>query len=287
MTVDYNNPEGLTLDRQRFLIVKCVGSGASSIWLGEQSRPVRRAVLISYGFPGDSEMEWLRYDVPGIAPLLFIGSPDGFRVPPGQSRPGPVAVVEAMPAGETLHQIGRLVVRDVVRVGIGLCDMLLASDTRGVVVWGLRPETVFAVSDGPAGYRYAGATPRSYRFLGGPEGSLSPFPLWFCHFDPPEYPELTSSSGVSTAALILWYALLGEHAFVKEVGTAHQHWATADDVRRPFTGPPELGRLLEAALVADVEKRMTTAELRDALVGLARLWDIELPPFPPPGLEGP
>lgn len=54
---------------------------------------------------------------------------------------------------------------------------------------------------------------------------------------------------------------------------------------RAFQGPPELGRLLEAALVRDPAKRIGPVELHHELLSLARRWNVEIPPFPPPGLE--
>ena len=86
--------------------------------------------------------------------------------------------------------------------------------------------------------------------------------------------------------MILWFALLGEHPY------KHPDHSVIDDNiwedrRRPFTGPPELGRLLESVLVADIERRMKTDEFRDELIRLARTWNVELPPFPPPGLAAP
>ncbi len=45
------------------------------------------------------------------------------------------------------------------------------------------------------------------------------------------------------------------------------------NARRAFTGPPELGALLEAVLVFDETRRMTAHELRTALADLAR-WTV-------------
>ncbi|MDQ3368063.1 MAG: hypothetical protein M3680_21775 [Myxococcota bacterium] len=44
------------------------------------------------------------------------------------------------------------------------------------------------------------------------------------------------------------------------------------DARRAFTGPPELGALLEAVLVFDEMRRLPVDELRTGLAALARRW---------------
>jgi hypothetical protein len=104
-------------------------------------------------------------------------------------------------------------------------------------------------------------------------------------FDPPTQSAFDRGADeiVYTVALLLWFGLLREHAFI--FGTNRDEYDNMwRDVRAPFTGPPELGRLLEAVLVSDVEKRMKAAELREELAKLAARWNIEPPPFPPPGL---
>lgn len=86
--------------------------------------------------------------------------------------------------------------------------------------------------------------------------------------------------------MILGFALLGEHPY-----KLPDHPSIDDNIwedrRCPFSGPPAIGRLLEKVLVADIDQRMKTDEFKDELTRLARAWNVELPPFPPPGLAAP
>jgi hypothetical protein len=148
-------------------------------------------------------------------------------------------------------------------------------------VIGLNPETIFVA--GEYGNRfYAGATPRSFQMLGS-DGMGAVYSSEY--FEPPTQSMYDRGADelVYTVALLIWFALLKTHAF--RVGPSYKDennmW---NDVRAPFTGPPELGRLLEAVLVSDVEKRMKAPELREELAKLAARWGVEPPPFPPPGL---
>ncbi len=291
------NPTGATLDGGRIIIDGPISgepylvpwlnsSGGSGLWRGRQLAPCERSVLVTYSFVDDFSLRechdtWVRYDTVGISPLLYFGYLDGvtpldeatFRHLRKRGVYPHMAMVEARPLGERLLAVTPLSLAEVIRLGLGLCDTLLSLDGRGIV--GLRPETVYVT--GEHGSRcYAGAAPRAY-LMGGyklAEGWLEDT------FDPPT-PSMFDrdiDEIVYTVALLLWFGLLREHAFR---GDPDNMWR---DVRAPFTGPPELGRLLEAVLVSDVEKRMKAPELREELATLAARWNIEPPPFPPPGL---
>jgi hypothetical protein len=296
------NPTGATMDRGRIIIdgpfsgepymEPWLNSPAGSgLWRGRQLAPRERPVLVTYSFVDDfSRRElndtWIRYDAVGIAPLIYFGYLDGvasldeemFRHLRKRGIHPHMAMAEARPLGKRLLSVSPLSVAEVVRLGLGLCDTLLLLGERGVV--GLRPETVYVTGE-PGNRHYAGAAPRAF-LLGG----YSPGEGWLeASFDPPT-PSMYDrdiDEVVYTVALLLWFGLLREHAFI--FGTNRDEYDNMwRDVRAPFSGPPELGRLLEAVLVSDVEKRMRTAELREELAKLAARWNIEPPPFPPPGL---
>ncbi len=295
------NPTGATLDGGRIVIDGPFSgkpylepwlnsSGGSGLWRGRQLAPRERPVLVTYSFVDDFRLPeyyntWIRYDTVGVAPLAYFGYLDGvvpldesmFRRLQNRGVHPHMAMAEAQPAGERLSTAGLLNLPEVVRLGLGLCDTLLALDGRGI--FGLRTETVYVA--GEAGNRYyAGAAPRASLMGGYPVGDD-----YDVTFDPPTPSMFDRGAGelVYTVALLLWFGLLGEHAFVfgKNRDARDNMWR---DVRAPFTGPPELGRLLEAVLVSDVEKRMKAPELREELAKLAALWNVEPPPFPPPGL---
>ncbi len=294
------NPTGATLDGGRIVVdglfsgEPCTDpwrkrSGGWGLWTGRQLAPCERPVLVSYAFVDDFSTvgrerhdTWIRYDAIGVAPLLYFGYLDGltpldessFRRLKDERGVFPhMAMVEARPPGERLAAAGRLDLAETIRLGLGLCDTLLSLDGRGI--FGLRPETVYVAGEHGNRY-YAGAAPRAHLLLGYKLGG----PRLEATFDPPTLSlfDRDPDEVVYTVALLLWFGLLREHAFRGD------HNKMSSDVRLPFTGPPELGRLLEAVLVSDVEKRMRTVELREELAKLAARWNIEPPPFPPPGL---
>ncbi|HWO21167.1 MAG TPA: hypothetical protein VNO30_20505 [Kofleriaceae bacterium] len=292
------NPTGATLDGGRVIIDAlvsgkpyterwCIGPGGAGLWRARQLVPRERPVLVSYGsadpfLSREIYDTWVRYETFGIAPLLYFGYLDGvtpldeaafLRLRKRGVYPH-MALAEARPDGEQLSLIDPLSPAEAVRLGLGLCDTLLALDGRGIL--GLRPETVYVA--GEPGHRYyAGAAPRAFLMLG--------YGLGEAHFDPPTLSAFDRGVDeiVYTVALLIWFGLLREHAFI--CGTQRNDFDNmCNDVRAPFTGPPELGRLLEAVLVADVEQRMKAPELREELSKLAARWGVEPPPFPPPGL---
>lgn len=285
--------EGATFDSGRIVVEDiAAGSGRYGLWNGRQISPRQRSVLISYNSKDyvtykDHCDYWLRYEVPGIAPLVFFGYRDGLEPPDARTvrrleQWGMLpfmAVIEVRPEGKRLSEVAPLGPGEAVRLGIGLCDTLLGLG--GQKILGLHPQTVFVA--GEHGNRfYAGATPRSLQMLGS-DGMGAVYSSEY--FDPPTLSmyDRDADELVYTVALLIWFALLKSHAF--RVGPSYKDennmW---NDIRAPFTGPPELGRLLEAVLVADVAKRMKAPELREELAKLAARWGVELPPFPPPGL---
>lgn len=291
-------PMGATLDHGRIVIdapifgepsfVPWVNSpGGLGLWRGRQLAPRKRPLLVTYGYVEEFlYREWICYDTVGIAPLVFFGYLDG--VPPLDEpmyrqlrRKGVyphLAMAEARPQGEPLLAVAPLTLAEVVRLGLGLCDMLLSMG--GLEIVGLRPETVYLAGEHGSRY-YAGAAPRAFL-----TGGYTPGHGWLeATFDSPTPGifERDAHELVYTVALLLWFGLLREHAFIfgKHIDDLDNRFR---DIRAPFTGPPELGRLLEAVLVSDVERRMKAPELREELAKLAVRWNIEPPPFPPPGL---
>ncbi len=163
--------------------------------------------------------------------------------------------------------------------------MVEAWNVNGRLSAGLRPETVYLA--GPDGDRhFAGALPHLMILRGNLRGLFSADR----YVPPDDYDDVFDGLHVSydnigvTVALIIWYATQQEFAFE----LSHQdypEWEVWDTKRRTFTGPAELGRLLNAALVWDRAKRMKVHELRVELEALAHTWGVDIPPFPPAGLE--
>lgn len=287
MSTDEMYPCGSTLDGGEYVFRKLLGGvPMAGVWHGTAQSNTDRDVVITYrsNLHRSPELEsWLGYEVPGLAPLLFMGSPDGHELPQRAGEPGwQLAVVELRPPGLTLQDSEPLNETELVRFGIGLCDTILSWNQRALITRGLRPETVYVAGQSGARY-YAGATPRS-SFLLSNSGMYRAFST-DC-YNPPsdnDYLEIAVDDEIFVVGLLLWFAFHRQHAYDVS-GHPNQDDNIWEDIRHPFTGPPELGRLLEAVLVADPDKRMKAREFRDELAQLARAWDVELPPFPPPGL---
>lgn len=280
-------PLGQTLDNGNYVFRELLGGVLSEgLWRGTSRNLPERQVVITFRsnlLASQDLRSLLDYEVPGIAPLLFVGSPDGYRLPSLRSDPGwQFSAVELRPLGTSLHDIGALNHREVIRLGIGLCNTILAWDDRASITRGLRPETVYVT--GKAGDRcFSGSTPRC-AFLLNNAGMYRAFSR-DCYRPPADndYMEIAVDDEVFVVGLLMWFALHREHAYAVP-GHPNQHDNIWEDVRHPFTGPPELGRLFDAVLVADPDKRIKAAEFRVELERLARTWNVELPPFPPPGL---
>ena len=271
--------EGTTLGNGKFQFNELLGGARSQgIWSGWQVLPTRRDVLIGFRYSTpfkDEFLELVGCVVPGVAPLLYAG--------PLDTLPGMHALVVARPPGDVVSAAPRLQPREVVALGLSLCDTIIEWSSRGRITAGLRPETVFV--DGKSGNRrFAGTIPQMLVLLGN-SNMYAPFPV--ACYDPPSadiFVDIALDDEVFVVGLLLWYALLKEHPY-QVPGHTHDYNNIWEDRRKPFSGgPPELGRLLEAVLVADPERRMKAVELRDELERLARTWGVELPPFPPPGL---
>ncbi len=286
MTYESKHSSNATADGGRFVSLEPLGNG---LWRGERRHPTRREVIFAFRSSlrrTDELDELLQYDVPGLAPLFFIGPPDGYKCPDWRRlQGGELVVIEARPEGAHLLEAGRLSRNEIVRLGLGLCDTILAWSVQARITGGLRPETVYVVGS-PGKRRFAGAIPRSFFILGNSERCAA-----FSHepYDPPigaYFADLAVDDEVFVVALLLWFALLGEHAYAVpgHPSLDNNMW---DDIRLPFTGPSELGRLLEAVLVADADRRMKAGEFREELARLAHAWNVDLPPFPPPGLAEP
>src|SRR5687767_10620480 len=179
------------------------------------------------------------YDVPGIAPLVFLGRVDA-RDDDDDVVPAPipeVAVVEARPRGTSIAHAAAFDERATIQLGVDLCAMAIAWSERADLTSGIRPETVYV-----EGQRFAGVTPRIELFQGRQSD----------HFEAP-----ASGLGSYTAddvgfviARILWIALLREDPYrlPDAPNDLENIW---HDRRRPWTGPRALGDLLERVLVAD------------------------------------
>lgn len=215
-------------------------------------------------------IDGLKFDVPGVAPMLYFGPPDGYR-DSRVHRSTLRAVIESRPAGVPVSDLaGTLSLRDLVRLGLGMLDVLDSAATRGIDIQGIRPETVYVVQE-PDGLVVSGIAPRAVRalhYLDEP-----PFTLFDGHsYEAPElYATLepSATSDLFSAALVLWFAHTRAHAYRVSPNEIDGEVMRADD-RGAFPGPPELGAILEPILVADPARRPTLPQVRAQLAALAR-----------------
>ena len=197
-----------------------------------------------------------QFETPGIARLEYLGFPDD-----GGTK---VAMVEALPGGAPVSELLAPTAADVVRCGLGLCDTILAwGAKREFLIGGLRPETVY-MSNGA----YTGATPRVALVAGEPLDGTFSNAQYSAPVDNGPL-ELTVDDAGFIAAQVMWFVLLREHPY-QLPDAPDERYNIWEDRRRPFTGPPELGCILEAVLVADPSRRLGVQGFRDQLAALVR-----------------
>jgi hypothetical protein len=194
------------------------------------------------------------YDVPGIAPLVFVGRVDAVaRDEEDDDEPvesDDAAVVEERPRGVPLAHAPAFDERATIQLGVDLCAMAIAwSERREDLTSGIRPETVYVEEQ-----RFTGATPRVELFQGQHAN----------HFEAPAagIGSYTADDVGFVVARILWIALLREDPYrlPDAPNDLENIW---QDRRRSWTGPRALGDVLERVLV--VEKRLSVRDFGDAL----------------------
>lgn len=232
---------GTTLDHGRII----VDEPLDRLWRGHHRDGGEVVIAFkSMAYREDTDA-LVRYDVPGIAKLAFFGIPDG--------APGDVALAEAHPGGITLAGAPALDERQTIALGIDMCATAVAwGERREFLTSGIRPETVY-VRDG----RYTGTTPRTELLLGRESD----------HFEAPADGGLsyTADDVGFLIARVMWFAHLREDAY-RMPGAMNSLENIWHDKRRPWTGPPALGRILEQVLVVD--GRLSVRAFRDALQAL-------------------
>lgn len=170
---DNNDDEPLTADAGRIVLDSPNGA---DVWFGRVLAPREREVVIVYRFHDYERAQaaldqLLRFESPGVAPLVYLGVPDRRRfVIAGLPDVAPeVVMAELRPEGTTLFDAGRLSVGETVRLGIELCDTIFAWG--GPEIFGLHPQTVYVA--GELGQRrFAAVTPRVH-YLAGGDGSTA------------------------------------------------------------------------------------------------------------------
>ena len=277
-----------TADGGRILVEEELGG---LLWRGRQVAPRERPLVVAVkelaAASGKDMLErWFKFDAPGIAPLAWLGFPDGTSTNPeelremkkrGQKLVALLAEVrpDGVPLAGVVEEEG-LTREEIVRLGLALCDTAIAWLAKhGHATVGFRPETIYMAGDLPGERIYAGCTPRVFAMIGN-GGNDGTFPTTY--YGAPlaaSATQIDANDIVFPIGCVLWFASTREHA------VRHIHYI--EHQRPDFTGPDELEDIIKIA-VRLYEDRITVQELRGELAGIAKKWNVEAPPFPPPGL---
>jgi eukaryotic-like serine/threonine-protein kinase len=284
------------LDRYR--LVRQIGSGGfGTVWLAEDER-LERAVAVKriamHDDDGAARAERearaaARLSHPGIVALYESGRDEEA-----------VYLVSELVRGRTLAELmrdGELSDRDVLRVGVALCDALAHAHGRGVIHRDVKPGNVI-VPDRP--HEGAGVVKLTdfgvARMVGDDALTITGDVVGTLAYMAPEQAaggEVGEEADLYALALVLYEGLSGVNP-VRGRGAA----ATARRVgaRLPALGrlrrdlPLELCRALDRAVLARPEQRGTLSELREALAAGLPVADDErgtIAGSPLEGLAGP
>jgi len=244
------------------------GSDSRGRWRGVQ-RDGATVIIAARFMPHPGELvDRFRYQGPGIAPLLYVGPPDGYTARP-EARSSILATVEREPAGVAMQNLAlQISVEDVLRIGVGMAEMVAAATASKRVITGIRPEVAYAQRD-EDGWVFSGLCPMAYCLLGHgyDDGGITPFTP--DTYVAPEYldDEINQRADVFSLALVLWYLATGSHAYDWKPDQDDNIYL---DRRKSWTGPEELGDVLTSALWNEPERRASIEEFRAGLHVLAR-----------------
>ena len=191
-------------------------------------------------------------------------------------------LVSELVYGTTLDQLladGRLSDRDVVRIGIVLCDALAHAHAQGVVHRDVKPSNVLVPERPSSPAQLARLTDFGVaRVLGGDSLTRTGDVIGTEAYMAPEQAQGLPAGAVAdlfSLALILYEALSGTNPLRDTAGAARRRGAHLPPLRRQRRElPRELGRAIDLALRPRPSERGTLAELRAALAGsVARVGD--------------
>jgi eukaryotic-like serine/threonine-protein kinase len=271
------HPSGAAGDARRVLgryrLVRQIGSGGFGVvWLAEDERleravAVKRIAMHDEAVAARAEREAraaARLAHPGIVALYESGRDDEA-----------VYLVSELVRGRTLAELmrdGELSDRDVLRVGVALCDALAHAHGRGVIHRDVKPGNVIVPDRPHDGAGVAKLTDFGVaRMIGDDALTITGDVVGTLAYMAPEQAaggEVGEEADLYALALVLYEALSGVNP-VRGRGAA----ATARRVgaRLPALGrlrrdlPLELCRALDRAVLARPEQRGTLGDLREAL----------------------
>jgi hypothetical protein len=270
----------LVLDRYR-LVRKLGAGGFGTVWLAHDERLDRQVAVKRIPSDGGenprAEREALaaaRLSHPGIVALYEAGQDDDAWY-----------LVSELVRGSTLHELerdGALSDRDVVRIGMALCDALEHAHARGVIHRDVKPGNVMVPEQIEDGAGLAKLTDFGIARLAD-AGALTGTGdvVGTIAYMAPEQAEgrrVTAATDLYALALVLYEALSGTNPVRAEgaAATARRvgmHLPPLRRLRRDL--PRDVCDALDAAVDPDPEARGTLADLRAALDAARRHVDDE------------
>lgn len=271
--IDAHGRQSLVLDRYR--LVRRLGAGGFGVvWLAHDEHLDRAVAVKRIGVvgqdPARAEREALaaaRLGHAGIVALYEAGRDDDA-----------VYLVSELVRGRTLAQLiedGELSDRDVLRIGVALCDALAHAHGRGVVHRDVKPGNVIVPDDPASGV--AKLTDFGIaRVLGDDALTRTGDVVGTLAYMAPEQAEGRQAgepADLYSLAIVLYEALAGVNpvrgrgpaATARRVGARLPPLAR---LRRDL--PPELCQAIDDAVLPRPEQRGSLADLRDALQGAMR-----------------
>jgi tRNA A-37 threonylcarbamoyl transferase component Bud32 len=191
-------------------------------------------------------------------------------------------LVSELVYGTTLDELladGRLSDRDVVQIGVVLCDALAHAHAQGVIHRDVKPSNVLVPERPTSPAQLARLTDFGVaRVLGGDSLTRTGDVIGTDAYMAPEQAQGLPAGAVAdlfSLALVLYEALSGTNPLRDTAGAARRRGAHLPPLRRQRRElPRELGRAIDLALRPRPSERGTLAELRAALVGsIARVGD--------------
>jgi hypothetical protein len=262
---------------ERYRLRRRLGSGAfGTVWLAHDERLAREVAIkeipVHSDRPGEEErgrreaLAAARLAHPGIVMLYEAGAEEGR-----------LWLASELVRGETLQRLlaeGALSDRDVLRIGVVLCDALAHAHAQGVIHRDVKPSNVMIPDEPELGAGVAKLTDFGVAHVAGDEalthtgdvvGTLA--------YMAPEQADgqrVTGAADLYALALVLYEGLTGSNP-VRAPGaaaTARRVGMTLPPVcRRRRDLPAELGAGLDRALLPLPAERGELVDLREALAG--------------------
>jgi hypothetical protein len=271
-TVEHDAAEAGTLVLDRYALLEELGSGGfGAVWLARDERlerlvAVKRIPVLGAAAAARAEKEALaaaRLSHPAVVSLFEAGRDDGA-----------VYLVSELVRGHTLHELladGALSDRDVLLIGMAMCDALAHAHSRGVIHRDVKPGNVLVPETGGEGVVAKLTDFGIARITGDDALTATGDVVGTLAYMAPEQAEgrgATAASDLYSLGLVLYEALCGVNpvrganaaATARNVG---MRLPALQRMRRDL--PRTLCATLDAALLADSGLRGSLDSLRLAL----------------------